>query len=183
MASPSLRSASVWSPARSLAAPSASGWASRACSGWEPSPSARACWCSAGSTASVRAWLAYVVFGFAQGPVNVAITPLVLHVTPRALVGRAVAVLEPATMLASVVSLVLAGLAVSTVLRGFHTVVLGFAFGPVDTIYTVMGLLTILAGVYAARGLRGVELPRVAEDAAPAEGSGALRRLRARGNQ
>ena len=75
----------------------------------------------------------------------------------------------PATMLASVVSLVLAGLAVSTVLRGFHTVVLGFAFGPVDTIYTVMGLLTILAGVYAARSLRGIQLPLAAEDAAPAE--------------
>ena len=112
---------------------------------------------------------AYVVFGFAQGPVNVALTPLVLHVTPRELVGRAVAVLEPATMLASVVSLVLAGIAVSTVLRGFHTVLLGFAFGPVDTIYTVMGLLTILAGIYAARGLRGVSLPRAAEDAAPTE--------------
>ena len=72
-------------------------------------------------------------------------------------------------MLASVVSLVLAGLAVSTVLRGFHTVLLGLTFGPVDTIYTVMGLLTILAGIYAARGLRGVSLPRAAEDAAPTE--------------
>jgi hypothetical protein len=54
-------------------------------------------------------------------------------------------------------------------MRGFHIVLFGFAFGPVDTIYTVMGLLTIPAGVYAARGLRGVELPRAAEDAALAE--------------
>lgn len=54
-------------------------------------------------------------------------------------------------------------------MRGFHIVLLGFAFGSVDTIYSVMGLLTILAGVYAARGLRGVELPRAAEDAAQAE--------------
>lgn len=99
----------------------------------------------------------YVIFGFTQGPINVALNPLLLRVTPREMVGRVVAVLEPAIMTASVVSLALAGTLISTVLRGFHARVLGLRFGPVDTIYTAMGLLTLAAGIYAMRGLRGVD--------------------------
>src|SRR5262249_50212053 len=98
------------------------------------------------------------LFGFTQGPINVALNPLLLHVTPRALVGRVVAVLEPAVMLASVLSMLLAGLLVSTVLRDFHVVVLGLQLGPVDTIYLFMGLLTLAAGWYAMVRLRSVTL-------------------------
>lgn len=99
----------------------------------------------------------YVVFGFTQGPINVALIPLLLRVTPSELVGRVVAVLDPATMLASVGSMVLAGLLVSTILRTFSARVLFLQLGPVDTIYLVMGLLTLLAGGYAMVQLRGVE--------------------------
>jgi MFS family permease len=107
--------------------------------------------------------VAYVVFGFTQGPINIAVTPLVLHVTPRELVGRAVAVLEPAIMAASILSLLLAGLLDSTVLHGFHAHLLDFAFGPVDTIYTAVGVLIFASGIYAMLGLRGIELTRPAE--------------------
>jgi MFS family permease len=106
----------------------------------------------------VAGMVLYFLFGMAQGPGNVVLTPLVLHVTPRELVGRVTAVLEPAIMLASVLSMVVVGALDSTVLAGFHATILGIRFGPVDTIYTVMALLTILAGIYAMLRLRGVQI-------------------------
>jgi MFS family permease len=109
-------------------------------------------------TTLVAGMILYFVFGMAQGPGNVVITPLVLHVTPRELVGRVTAVMEPAITLASVVSMVVVGALDSTVLAGFHTTLLGIDFGPVDTIYTIMALLTIVAGVYAMLRLRGVRV-------------------------
>jgi MFS family permease len=101
----------------------------------------------------------YLVFGFTQGPANAALTPLVLRATPRPLVGRVVAVLEPAIMATSVLSLALAGLLLSTALRGFHAHLLGLTFGPIDTIYTAMGLLTVASGLYAWYGLRTATKP------------------------
>ena len=34
---------------------------------------------------------------------------------------------------------------------------MGLAFGPIDTIYTVMGLLTVLSALYARHGLHPLE--------------------------
>ena len=84
--------------------------------------------------------------------------PLLLHVTPRELIGRVSAVLDPAIMLASVVSMVVVGALDSTVLKGFHLTALGMTFGPVDTIYTAVALLMLIAGVYAMLSLRGIKV-------------------------
>ena len=81
--------------------------------------------------------------------------PLLLHITPRELVGRVVAVLEPVTMLASVISLVLVGYLVSTVLHDFHATALSFTFGPVDMVFASVGILSLIRGVYAMLSLRG----------------------------
>ncbi|MDP9470717.1 MAG: hypothetical protein M3Q71_08610 [Chloroflexota bacterium] len=40
-------------------------------------------------------------------------------------------------------------------LRGFRAEVLGVRFGPLDTIFTGVGLLCLLAGLYARANLRG----------------------------
>jgi MFS family permease len=109
----------------------------------------------------------FFVFGMAQGPLNVVLMPLLLHVTPRELVGRVASVLEPSIMLASVTSMVVVGLLDSTVLHDFHATLLGIHFGPVDTIYTAMGLLTLLAGVYAMLSLRGVRVQPASEEESP----------------
>jgi hypothetical protein len=58
-----------------------------------------------------------------------------------------------------------AGYLVGTVLQDFHARVFGIAFGPIDTIFAVAGLLGIFAALYAARNLRGV---RLAGEDAPA---------------
>ena len=50
----------------------------------------------------------------------------------------------------------LAGSLVSTVLRGFHASILGIAFGPVNTVFTGMGLLAVIGGIYARVSLRSM---------------------------
>jgi len=98
------------------------------------------------------------LLGIPNAAVDVAIGPLVLHVTPRAYLGRISAVLSPSVSLATMLSLALAGFLDSTLLRGFHATLFGVAWGPVDTIFTLTGLLTVAGGFYAWANLRGVTL-------------------------
>ena len=96
--------------------------------------------------------------GFTNAPVCITLMPLLLHVTPRKLVGRVIAVLTPAISAASTLSIALAGYLVSTVLLDFHTTVFGVAFGPVDTIFMFAGFLTVISGFYAIANLRGIQV-------------------------
>jgi MFS family permease len=98
--------------------------------------------------------------GLTIAPVNVVAGPLVLHVTPRELVGRVIAVINPTQALASILSVAIAGTLASTVLSGFQAIVLGISFGPIDTILTGTGVLTLLGGFYALVNLRGVTLAK-----------------------
>ncbi len=66
--------------------------------------------------------------------------------------------LSPSVSLATMLSLALAGFLDSTLLRGFHVTLFGVAWGPVDTIFTLTGLLTVAGGFYALVNLRGVTL-------------------------
>jgi MFS family permease len=126
---------------------------------------------------SVAAWgIAVVVFarltsfapalvliglvGFMVSASQVAETPLLMHVTPQALLGRVAAVLTPALSASELLGIGLSGLLASTALRHFHAVVLGVAVGPIDTIFTVVGLSILAAGVYTLINLRGVRLAR-----------------------
>jgi MFS family permease len=102
---------------------------------------------------------AAILLGFVGLPaagINVAIMPLILQTTPRELIGRVIAVLNPVVSLASIGSVVAAGLLVSTWLSGFHATALGFTFGPVDTIFVAAGLMCLTAGAYAIINLRSV---------------------------
>lgn len=93
-------------------------------------------------------------FGLLSSAVNVAVLPLMLRATPQELIGRAISVRSPITSGASLLSIAVAGYLASTVLRGFHASLLGFAIGPIDTIFTVTGLLILAGGLYAVAGLR-----------------------------
>ena len=55
---------------------------------------------------------------------------------------------------ALMLSSTLAGYLVSTMLRSVHLIILGMAFGPVDTIFTVTGILALMSGIYALFSLR-----------------------------
>jgi uncharacterized membrane protein YuzA (DUF378 family) len=85
---------------------------------------------------------------------NVPIMPLMLQVTPRHLLGRVEAVLTPTMTLSGLLAVMVAGWLDSGVLSSFHLSLGAITFGPIDTIFTVTGTLTILAGVYTLIMLR-----------------------------
>ena len=82
---------------------------------------------------------------------NTAMAPLLMASAPREFIGRVVAVFQPVTQLASMVSTVLAGWLASAPLRNFAAAPAGVRFGPIDTIFGVAGLLVIAAGLYGRR--------------------------------
>ena len=94
------------------------------------------------------------VAGIPQATLNIAIGPLVLRVTPRELLGRVMAVLNPMITGASLASIAIAGYLASTALHGFHARVAGLELGPLDTIFGVAGLLVVVGALYAAIALR-----------------------------
>jgi MFS family permease len=108
------------------------------------------------------------LIGVPNAALNVAITPLLLLVTPRALVGRSMAILTPAINVASLAGMGLAGYLASVTLVDFHEEALGFTFGPVDTIFMAGGLIALLGGVYCALRLRSSVIEREHVHEAPA---------------
>jgi MFS family permease len=105
--------------------------------------------------------------GMPMAGLNVAVPPLILQVTPPALVGRVSSVLQPAISVATMISVALAGFLDSTVLRGFHAAILGISFGPVDTIFLGAGILGLTGGLYAMLNLRSLPAPRSADEERP----------------
>ena len=94
-----------------------------------------------------------LVLMFLQGLLNsgteVIMIAFVVQVAPRDFVGRVLAVFTLAYGLIWLISTLLAGYLASDVLRGLHVVFLSMVFGPIDTIFTAVGLLTIAGGLYA----------------------------------
>lgn len=96
--------------------------------------------------------------------INAAMTPLLLATTPAEYLGRTIAVFNPVSQAASMLSVVIGGWLASTVLHGFHATLGGLHFGAIDTIFLATGVVIAAAGMYAA-----IALPR---DATPATGDG-----------
>jgi len=107
-------------------------------------------------TSFLPAAILLCAIGVPVAALNVALGPLLLHVTPREFVGRVTAVLVPAVNLALVVSIAAAGFLASTVLRTFNVTILGIRWGPIDTIFAVSGVLVLAGGLYARTNLRRV---------------------------
>ncbi len=107
-------------------------------------------------TSLYPALVAAFLFGISATAVIVTAGPLALDSTSREFVGRVTAVINPLGRLAALVSVVLAGYLVSTVLHGFHASVLGISFGPVDSVFTGFGLLAVAGGIYTRVSLRSM---------------------------
>lgn len=99
----------------------------------------------------------WLLLGVVNAATNVALVPLLLGATPRALVGRMNALFFTAISATSLIASALAGWLVSDVLRGFSASVLGLRFGPVDMLLTLAGLLICLSALVAMAGLQGQE--------------------------
>ena len=98
--------------------------------------------------------------GMPVAALNGAIMPLLLAAAPKELVGRVAAVINPAVSLASIASIALSGVLVSTVLFHFHTQALGLHFGPIDTVFSAAGVMILIAGTFALLRARGDEESR-----------------------
>jgi MFS family permease len=107
-------------------------------------------------TSLYPALAAAFLFGVSTTAVLVTAGPLALDSTSREFVGRVTAVINPVGRLAALLSVALAGSLVSTVLRGFHASVLGISFGPVDSVFTGLGLLAVIGGIYTRVSLRSM---------------------------
>lgn len=92
--------------------------------------------------------------GLLTGDMEVIMISLVIQIAPRDFVGRVLSVFTLLYGLIWLISPLLAGYLVSDVLQNLHTVFFGMVFGPIDTIFTAVGLLAIIGGVYAMVTLR-----------------------------
>ncbi len=84
---------------------------------------------------------------------NTAMSPLLLAAAPREYMGRVMAVFYPVTQLSAMLAAALSGWLAGSVLGGLDGSFAGVRFGPIDTIFTVSGLLVISAGMYARAAL------------------------------
>jgi hypothetical protein len=108
-------------------------------------------------TALAPAIAVAVLIGVGSGILNAVISPIMLSAAPSHMLGRVSAVLSPLIQLASIVSMVLAGVLASTVLHGFHAKVAGLSFGQYDTVLAAGGLLFVIGGLAAILPLRGAQ--------------------------
>lgn len=95
----------------------------------------------------------FFLLGAFLASIRVATSPMLLNETPREMLGRVFAVINPTSILASLVAASLSGYIASVLLGRLHWHILGTTFGPIDTIFTGVGLLFLLAGFYAYRAL------------------------------
>jgi MFS family permease len=114
--------------------------------------------------------------GLSVGALNAALVPVIINAVPREYRGRVFAVVQPANRLGSIVSIGLAGVLVSTVLRRVDANVLGVHIGRLDSVFMVGAVITILAGVYfglaARRPVPPDLLPTSAAAPAPSVAAG-----------
>ncbi|HEY1485783.1 MAG TPA: MFS transporter, partial [Micromonosporaceae bacterium] len=85
----------------------------------------------------IAAIVVLAAIGIPLGAMNVALTPIMLRAVPRELLGRVGGVFGPVTEAASMVSALVAGWLVSTVLLNFHRSIAGVSFGPIDVVFLV----------------------------------------------
>jgi MFS family permease len=92
--------------------------------------------------------------------VNTVLGPILLAETPGELLGRVTAVLNPLVYLASLSSMVIAGLVASALSVHFSATLLGLRFHRIDAIFVVSGLIMVCAGLYAMSRVRSIEEAR-----------------------
>lgn len=95
----------------------------------------------------------FFLFGSLMASLRVASSPMLLNETPQGMIGRVFSALNSTSIVASLVSALFSGYLASVVLVNFHWQTLGTTFGPIDTIFTCVGLIFALAAFYAYRSL------------------------------
>jgi MFS family permease len=100
-----------------------------------------------------------VLISLLTAGVNVVAVPVYLWVTPRHFLGRVRAAVDVLTNLASVGSGVLCYWLLGSVLHNFHVQFYGITFTPVDTVFTVTGIICVAGGIFVVRALSNPSKP------------------------
>ncbi len=100
-----------------------------------------------------------MLFGVGQAWLNVAIGPLIMRVTPRALLGRTSALVNPVVALAQMLGTAVAGYAASTILNGFARTLLGVRFSEYDTIIMAGAVFCVLGALFTMKSLGFTDPP------------------------
>ncbi|MBA2288159.1 MAG: MFS transporter [Ktedonobacteraceae bacterium] len=87
------------------------------------------------------------LIGGSQAILFVAVGPLAMKVTPRALIGRINAVMGQLNMLATAVSVTISAYLIATLLHNRHLQLPGLNLGPVDAVFTAAGILMITSAI------------------------------------
>jgi len=99
-------------------------------------------------TALVPAMLFYFLIAVPLGTLNTAFMPLFMRSVPEELLGRATVVLQVLPTVASLVAMGATGWLVGTALQGLDVQALGTHFGPIDSVFTVAGLLFVVTALF-----------------------------------
>lgn len=103
------------------------------------------------------ACIVILALGSAQAALNVAYSPILLKETPKNFIGRVSSVINPLVTIATLISVSGAGYVSGILLAHLHFQLLGLTFGPVDTVFTISGVIILLAGVFSAFSLFGTK--------------------------
>ena len=118
--------------------------------------------------ASVPAGLVLIfLFGLVFPAVNIAISPILLRVTPRAYLGRVGGTLNPLINVATLLGVLGGGIVYGSLGESFSVTFTGVRFGALDGLLSFTGLTSIAAAVYAWRRFASAAV-REEMDAAPA---------------
>lgn len=96
----------------------------------------------------VPALITYFLLGLPYAGVNVVLGPLLLQFAPRKLGGRVTSIFIVCMGVTTTTSMALVGYIDSTLLQGFHARVFGVNFGAIDTLFTIVDLLGLIAGAF-----------------------------------
>ena len=117
--------------------------------------------------ASVPAGLVLIfLFGLVFPAVNIAISPIMLRVTPRAYLGRVGGTLNPLINVATLLGVLGGGIVYGALGESFSVTLFGGPFGALDGLLSFTGLTSIAAAVYAWRRFTSTSV-REEMDAAP----------------
>jgi MFS family permease len=92
--------------------------------------------------------------GIGNAGLGSTVNPLIMHVTPRPMIGRVFAIVMPSTIAAASLAIALTGLLSTTPLHQFHVTLLGLHFAFIDTMYSFTGLLSLAASLYIYSTIR-----------------------------
>lgn len=96
----------------------------------------------------------YFVMALPLGAMNATFSPMFMRSVPEAVLGRASVALQVFPTVANLVAMAVTGWLVSTALQGLDVHALGTTFGPVDTVFTVSGLLILVTALAVWRPVR-----------------------------